>query len=46
MGEMLTSHLHQCKTCGIICECKSNVECNPAIFMNYLCLTCKRYWNG
>ena len=24
-------HRHQCKTCGIICECESNFDGNPSI---------------
>ena len=43
--DIIISHRHQCKTRGIICECESHLDCNPDIFMNYICVTCRNYWN-
>ena len=46
VGKIAILHRHQCKTCGIICECESNLDCNPSILMNYICLTCRNYWHA
>ena len=46
VGKIAILHRHQCKTCGIICECESSLDCNPNIFMNYICVTCRNYWNA
>ena len=36
-------HLHQCRTCAVVCECVANpTDCTS--FMNYECQTCKDYW--
>ena len=45
VGKNSILHRHQCKTCGIIYECESGLGCNPSIFMNHICVTCRNYWN-
>jgi hypothetical protein len=38
VGKIAILHRHQCRTCGIICECESSLDCNPSIFMSYICV--------